>query len=693
MKAKQQGLIEIIRKRSDIVLAVGVIGIIAVLVIPIPTELLDFALAFNITFSLVVLLTTLYVTKPLELSVFPGMLLVVTLMRLSLNVASTRLILGQAYAGEVINSFGNFVVQGDYVVGFIVFIILVIIQFVVITKGAGRISEVAARFTLDAMPGKQMAIDADLNAGIIGDQDARDRREAISQEADFYGAMDGASKFVRGDAIASILITLINIIGGFVIGIAMNDMSLAESMRTYSLLSIGDGLVTQIPALLVSTASGIIVTRAAATTNMGSDLATQLTKQPRAILVTAIVLILFGMMPGMPTGTFITLGLLTGGIGLVAREAIKRKSIESVQLEQQENADAQVTQERTEDLLKVDVLGLEIGYGLIPLVDTNQGGDLLSRIGTIRKQLATQLGIIVPPIRIRDNVQLGPNQYSIKVKGIKIASFELMPDHLLAINPGYVEDKLDGFETLDPAFGLKATWIIPGLKETAELKGFTIVEPSAVIATHLTESISSSAPEILSRQDVQHLTETLKEDYPALIETVIPEVVPLGTLQKILQSLLSERIPIRDLATIIETTSDFIGATKEPEVLAEYVRISLKRQITDLYKDKSGKIHVFTVDPAIEQQMAESIQSSKQGLVLGLEPSLSEKLLAEIGKLVEKMSNSGQIQLCICSPNIRLVLKKLSESTYPALSVVSYNEILPDTELISIGIVRIENES
>ncbi|MCH8027827.1 MAG: flagellar biosynthesis protein FlhA [candidate division Zixibacteria bacterium] len=693
MKTKQQGLIEIIRSRSDIVLALGVIGIIAVLVIPIPTELLDFALAFNITFSLVVLLTTLYVTKPLELSVFPGMLLVVTLMRLSLNVASTRLILGQAYAGEVINSFGNFVVQGDYVVGFIVFIILVIIQFVVITKGAGRISEVAARFTLDAMPGKQMAIDADLNAGIISDQDARDRRKAISQEADFYGAMDGASKFVRGDAIASILITLINIIGGFVIGIAMKDMSLAESMRTYSLLSIGDGLVTQIPALLVSTASGIIVTRAAATTNMGSDLATQLTKQPRAILVTAIVLILFGMMPGMPTATFVILGLMTGGIGFAARSAIKSQAIEADQLKQQEKASAQVTEERTEDLLKVDILGLEIGYGLIPLVDANQGGDLLSRIGMIRKQLATELGIIVPPVRIRDNVQLGPNQYSLKVKGIKTASYELMPDHLLAINPGYVEDKLDGFETVDPAFGLKATWIIPGLKETAELKGFTTVEPSAVIATHLTEVVRSSAPEILSRQDVQHLTQTLKEDYPALVDGVIPEVVPLGTLQKILQSLLSERIPVRDLATIIETTSDYIGATKEPEVLAEYVRISLKRQITDLYKDKSGKIHVFTVDPAIEQQMAESIQSSKQGLVLGLEPSLSEKLLAGIGKLIEKMSNSGQIQLCICSPNIRLVLKKLAESKYPALNVVSYNEILPETELISIGIVRIENES
>lgn len=693
MKTKQLGLIEFVRKRSDIVLALGVIGIIAVLVIPIPTALLDFALAFNITFSLVVLLTTLYVTKPLELSVFPGMLLIVTLMRLSLNVASTRLILGQAYAGEVINSFGNFVVQGDYVVGFIVFTILVIIQFVVITKGAGRISEVAARFTLDAMPGKQMAIDADLNAGIISDQDARDRRKAISQEADFYGAMDGASKFVRGDAIAGILITLINIIGGFIIGIAMKDMSLAESMRTYSLLSIGDGLVTQIPALLVSTASGIIVTRAAATTNMGSDLATQFTKQPRAILVTAIVLILFGMMPGMPTATFVILGLMAGGVGFAARSAIKNKAIAAEQLKEQESASSQVTEERTEDLLKVDILGLEIGYGLIPLVDANQGGDLLSRIGMIRKQLATELGIIVPPVRIRDNVQLSPNQYSLKVKGIKTAGFELMPDHLLAINPGYVEDKLDGFETTDPAFGLKATWIIPGLKETAELKGFTIVEPSAVIATHLTEVVRSSAPEILSRQDVQHLIETLKEDYPALVDGVIPEVVPLGTLQKILQSLLAERIPVRDLATIIETTSDYIGATKEPEILAEYVRISLKRQITDLYRDKSGKIHVFTVDPAIEQQMADSIQSSKQGLVLGLEPSLSENILAGIGKLIEKMSNSGQIQLCICSPNIRLVLRKLAESKFPALNVVSYNEILPETELISIGIVRIENES
>jgi len=458
-----------IAARSDVVLAVGVIGIITVLVIPLPPSVLDFALAFNITFSLVVLLSTLYVTRPMDLSVFPGMLLIVTLMRLSLNVASTRLILGSAYAGEVINSFGNFVVQGNYVVGFIVFVILVIIQFVVITKGAGRISEVAARFTLDAMPGKQMAIDADLNAGIINDQEAKSRREAISSEADFYGAMDGASKFVRGDAIAGILITLINIIGGFVIGAVMNGMSMVDAMRTYMLLSIGDGLVTQIPALLVSTASGIIVTRAAATSNLGSDLITQLTRQPRAILVAASVLLLLGMVPGMPTSTFVILGLVVGGIGIATRSAQQKQVVATQEEESQKKIEATKTEqtERTEDLIKVDTIGLEIGYALIPLVDSNQGGDLLSRISTIRKQLAGELGMVVPPIRIRDNVQLRPNEYRIKIKGIDVAGTELMIDHLLAINPGYVEEKLDGFDTRDPAFDLPATWIIPTLREVA----------------------------------------------------------------------------------------------------------------------------------------------------------------------------------------------------------------------------------
>jgi len=689
----KSSLASMLSSRSDILLALGVIGIIVILVIPIPTALLDFALAFNIAFSLVVLLTTLYVTRPLELSVFPGMLLIVTLLRLSLNVASTRLILGQAYAGDVINTFGNFVIQGNYVVGFIAFVILVIIQFVVITKGAGRISEVAARFTLDAMPGKQMAIDADLNAGILNEQDARHRREEIASEADFYGAMDGASKFVRGDAIAGILITLINIIGGFVIGIAMNGLSLADALRTYSLLSIGDGLVTQIPALLVSTASGIIVTRAASSSNMGTDLAQQLSRQPRAVLVAAGFIFLFGLLPGMPTVTFMFLGAVIGGIGYVTKQAQARKAIEDKEAASHEETEPSAPQDRTEDLLKVDTLGLEIGYGLIPLVDPNQKGDLLERIGSIRKQLATELGILVPPIRIRDNVQLPPNAYQAKVKGVKVDGYELMVDHVLAINPGYIEEKLDGFDTKDPAFGLSATWILPPLREVAEAKNFTVVEPSAVLATHLTEVIRRSAAEILSRQDVQHLVDTLKEDSPALVESVVPEVVPLGTLQKVLQTLLRERIAVRDLSTILETVSDYIGSTHEADVLSEYVRMALRRQITDQHTDAKGKISVFTIDPAIEQTLADAVQNTKQGLMLAIDPALAETLLKRIAEQVEAQQNNGISPACICSPNIRLALRRLVETRFAALAVLSYNEILPDTEVMSTGMVRMQDDN
>ncbi|HHI03167.1 MAG TPA: flagellar biosynthesis protein FlhA, partial [candidate division Zixibacteria bacterium] len=547
MAAESTGIISQLIKRSDIMLAVAVIVIIAVLIIPLPAGILDFALAFNITFALVILLSTLYIKHPLDLSVFPGMLLIVTLMRLSLNVASTRLILGQGYAGEVINSFGNFVVQGNYVVGFIVFMILVIIQFVVITKGAGRISEVSARFTLDAMPGKQMAIDADLNAGLIDDQEAKARRESIAQEADFYGAMDGASKFVRGDAIAGILITLINIIGGFVIGMVMLGKSAPEALRTYSLLSIGDGLVTQIPALIVSTSAGIIVTRAASKENMGHDLTRQLLRQPRAIMIAGGMLLLFGIVPGMPTLPFFILGAVISAIGWLTNESSKKKILEDQKAEAEREQTGQ--EERTEDLLKVDALEVEIGYGLIPLVDANQGGDLLERVSVIRKQLASELGIIVPAIRIRDNIQLKPNEYRIKVKGINITEYEIMPDHVMAINPGYIKDEIDGFKTREPAFGLSAVWIIPNLKEIAENKGYTAVEPSAVMATHLTETIKTYAAELLTRQDVAHLIETLKEDHPSLVEDVVPNVVSFSIIQKVLRSLLNERVPIRDLAT------------------------------------------------------------------------------------------------------------------------------------------------
>ncbi|MEP0827857.1 MAG: flagellar biosynthesis protein FlhA [bacterium] len=680
-----------IANRSDIILAVAVIAIIGVLVIPIPAALLDFALAFNIAFSLVILLSTLYITRPLDLSVFPGMLLIVTLMRLALNVASTRLILGSGYAGEVINSFGNFVVRGNYVVGFIIFIILVIIQFVVITKGAGRISEVAARFTLDAMPGKQMAIDADLNAGIINDSEAKRRREDIAREADFYGAMDGASKFVRGDAIAGILITFINVVGGFIIGIALQGMEVSEALRTYTLLSVGDGLVTQIPALIVSTAAGIIVTRAASNSNMGSDLTTQLVKQPRAIMIAAAMLVIFGIVPGMPTLPFILLGLVVGAVGYVTNEGLKKKKQEQDKTEAEKKHAA--PPERTEDLLKVDTLEVEIGYGLIPLVDANQGGDLLDRVSTIRRQMAQELGIIVPPIRIRDNVQLQPNQYRIKIKGISVATYELMLDHVLAINPGFVQEELDGFRTNEPAFGLAASWIIPNLREYADSKGYTTVEPSAVLATHLTEVIKTYAGELLSRQDVAHLVETVKEDYPSLVNDVIPNVVPFSAVQKVLQALLAERIPIRNLATIIETISDYYTVTKEPDVLAEYVRMALKRQITDLYRDKDNKIYLFTIDPAIEQMLTDAVQNSKQGLMLVISPADSQRLLSAIGKQIDNITAAGHLPICLSSPNIRLALKRLTDGSYPGLVVLSYNEISNNVEVISTGTVRFGDDN
>jgi len=654
---------------SDVLLAVAVIVIVP--------GFLDFALAFNITFSLVILLSTLYIRRPLDLSVFPGMLLIVTLLRLSLNVASTRLILGTGYAGEVINSFGNFVVKGNYVVGFIVFVILVIIQFVVITKGAGRISEVAARFTLDAMPGKQMAIDADLNAGLINEEQAKKRREDIANEADFYGAMDGASKFVRGDAIAGILITMINIIGGFVIGILMQGRSVSEALRIYSLLSIGDGLVTQIPALIVSTSAGIIVTRAASTSNMGKDLTTQLTSQPRAIMIAAVMLVLFGVVPGMPTLPFVLLGLGIGTVGYLTNESMKKKKLEEQRQKMQES---QVEQpERTEDLLKVDTLEVEIGYGLIPLVDSNQGGDLLDRVSAIRRQLAIEMGIIVPPVRIRDNVQLKPNQYRIKVKGIEVASYELMLDHVLAINPGYVKEELDGFKTKEPSFGMSASWIIPNLKEGAESRGYTIVEPSAVLATHLTEIIKSNSSELLTRQDVSHLMETLKEDNPSLVNEIVPNVVPLSAVQKVLQTLLAERIPIRDLTTIMETITDIYPSTKETDVLAEYVRMALKRQITDMYR------------PTVEQMLTNSVQNTKQGLMLVTPPDETERLIKAVGKQIEKAEAAGHTPICLSSPNIRLALKRLTEAAHPTLVVLSYNEISNNVEVISNGVVEFEN--
>jgi len=541
------------------------------------------------------------------------------------------------------------------------------------------------------MPGKQMAIDADLNAGLINDAEAKARREAIAQEADFYGAMDGASKFVRGDAIAGILITMINIVGGFVIGMLMQDMPASEAMRTYSLLSIGDGLVTQIPALIVSTSAGIIVTRAASKENMGHDLSVQLMRQPRAIMIAGSIILLFGIVPGMPTLPFFVLGALISTVGWITNETNKKKTAEEKMAGAQR--EATMPESRAEDLIKVDALEIEIGYGLIPLVDANQGGDLLDRVTVIRKQLAGELGFIVPAVRIRDNIQLNPNEYKIKLKGIEMTRFELMPDHVMAINPGYVEDKLDGFETSEPAFGLPAVWIIPNLKEIAEKKGFTTVEPSAVLATHLTEIIKANAAELLTRQDVSHLIATLKEDNPTLVDDVVPAVVSYSIIQKVLQSLLRERIPVRDLPTIMETITDYVQVTKETDVLAEYVRISLKRQITDIYKDKDNKVHVFTIDPAIEKMLTDSVQNTKQGLMLVTSPADSERVLRAVGKQVEKMNLAGHTPICLSSPNIRLALKRLTEVNFPTLIVLSYNEISNNVEVVSLGAVGFGNDN
>jgi len=673
---------------SDIVLAVMVVAILAILILPMPPQLLDFLLAFNITISMIILLVTMYITRPLDLSVFPGMLLIITLFRLSLNVASTRLILGKAYAGEVISSFGNFVVGGNYVVGFIIFSILVIIQFVVITKGSGRIAEVAARFTLDAMPGKQMAIDADLNAGLVSEADARKRREEISKEADFYGAMDGASKFVRGDAIAGILITLINIIGGIVIGVVQKGMPAGQALTTYTLLTVGDGLVTQIPALIISTSAGIVVTRAASDSNLGKDLTRQITAQPRAILVAALILASFGIVPGMPTLPFIVLGGITGVIGYTSMQARKKKEQEAIVIQETKETPPP---EKMEEYLKIDPMEVEIGYALIPLVDVAQGNDLLDRISMIRRQIASEMGFLVPPIRIRDNIQLKPNEYQIKIRGHRISSSLLYPGQFLAINPGFVTEPVDGPDVLEPAFSLKAKWVSDNMRSIAEKRGYTVVEPAAVMATHLTEVIKTHAAEFITRQETANLIANIKAEHTALVEEVVPGLVGMGVVQKVLQNLLEERIPIIDLPSIIETIGDFATSTKDPDILTEYCRHGLNRTITEQYLNSVGGMTVMTLDPDLEQAIASAIQTTKHGLILTLPPEVAGQINNAVRRAVEEMQAQGYTPVLLVSPNIRLVLKRFTRPITSGLAVISYNELIPEIEVESIKTVRLMN--
>ncbi len=672
---------------SDAILAVLVIAILGVMIIPVPAAMVDMLLTFNIVFSIIILLVTMYITSPLELSVFPGLLLVATVFRLALNVATTRLILGQADAGAVIASFGTFVVQGNYVVGFIIFVIIIIIQFVVITKGATRIAEVSARFTLDAMPGKQMAIDADLNAGMIDEEEARRRRETISREADFYGAMDGASKFVRGDVIAGLIITVINIIGGFIIGMSMMNMDWRQSIATYSMLTVGDGLVTQIPALLMSTAAGLLVTRATSESNLGEDIREQLTKNPTPIVIASMMIALFGLIPGLPTRPFLVMAVISG---LYAMLAMRQGTIaEKKSIEEEKTKALEKREERIEDYLSIDILGVEIGYGLIPLVDEGQGGDFLDRVTTLRRQIATDLGIVVPPVRIRDNIRLASNEYVILIRGNEVAKGVIETGKFLAMNPGGAQEEIEGIDTLEPAFGLEAKWVTPQVKEKAELSGYTVVEPSSVLATHLSEVIKSHAHEIISRQDVQTLVDNVKKDYPILIEDLVPGTLPLGILQKILQHLLKERVPVRDLVTILEAVGDFAATNKDPNSLGELARSALYRTITKMYIDDEGQLKVFTLAPDLERLIMENMQSTPHGVVVNLAPEVIEQILSGVRELNDQMIQNDQQPIALTSTSIRLAFRTLTEINFPRCAVISYNEVAPEVELFSVGILKI----
>ncbi len=668
---------------TDVLFAVSVIGMISVMIIPMPPAFLDILLTFNIAFSLTVLLMTIYITDPLQLSVFPGLLLVLTLFRLSLNVASTRLILGEAYAGEVIFAFGEFVVKGNYILGMVIFLIIVIIQFVVITKGAGRVAEVAARFTLDAMPGKQMSIDADLNAGLITEDEARDRRRNITREADFYGAMDGASKFVRGDAIAGILITLVNILGGLGIGILQRGMDAATAAQTYTILTIGDGLVSQVPALITSIGAGIIVTRSTSEDSLGVDLGRELTSKPRALMIATGVLVSFAMVPGLPSTPFLVMAAMAGFVSYVAFREQHKEELDEIEEE------AAAPEEKEEEYLHVDPLEITLGYGLIPLVDPAQGGDLLDRITMLRKSMALDLGILIPPIRIRDDITLSPNEYGVKIRGIRVAGAEIQPRNLMAMDPGYVEKEIEGADTTEPAFGLPAKWISENAREEAELLGYTVVEPPDVLATHLTEILKIHAYEILTRQDTQKLVDQLKEKSPTVVEELIPEQMKVGGVQKTLQHLLKEQVPVRDLQTILETMADYAPVTKDPEVLTEYVRTALGRTVCQLYQNEEGNIPVLTVAPELEQQLADAMQSTPGGIKVLLQPEVSGQVFERLAEGIDSMVSNGQQPVVLTAPSVRQAFRRLTETSFPSLAVLSYNEIIPGVEVYSVGMISL----
>ena len=674
-------------KKSDVGVAIYLLAAIIFFIIPIPNYLLDVMLAINISIALVILFNSLFVKEVLEMSFFPTLLLFTTIFRISLNVSSTRLILSTGDPGNVVETFGQFVGGGDLIIGAIVFVVLILIQFIVINKGSERVAEVSARFTLDAMPGKQMAIDADLNTGAITEKEARERRNKIQEEAGFFGSMDGATKYVKGDAISGLIITVINLLGGTVMGVTRQGLTAVDALQQYGILTIGDGLCSQIPSLLISLATGILVTKASKDADFGTVLVRQLFGIPKVLYLVGSALIFLGVVTPLKWYLFVGLGLMFIISGKQMQKSIRMEEIEDEVNEDEVDAEEIRKPENVVSLLQVDPIELEFGYGIIPLADVNQGGDLLDRVVMIRRQIALELGTVVPIIRLRDNIQLNPNQYIIKIKGIQVTEGEILFDHYMAMNPGYVEEEITGIPTFEPSFHLPAIWITEGQREKAESLGYTVVDPPSIIATHLTEVIRSHIAEFLTRQDVQNLVDNLKENNPALVDELVPKLLGLGEIQKVLQNLLAEGISIRDLLTIFETLADHAATTRDTDVLTEYVRQSLKRAISSKYFPANETTSVITLDPKVEQDIMGSVKQTEQGAYLTLDPERTKAIMASVETEVAKLESLGKNPIVVTSPIVRMYFKKLTEDYFKDLIVVSYNEVESNVELQSVGMV------
>lgn len=673
--------------KFDIFVALYLAVAIILFIIPIPSGLLDVLLAFNISLAMTIMFGALFCKEVLDMSFFPTLLLFTTLFRIAMNTSSTRLILRDGYAGNVVATFGNFVGGGDLIIGAIIFIILLIIQFMVINKGSERVSEVTARFTLDAMPGKQMAIDADLNTGAITDEEAKIRREKIQKESAFYGSMDGAVKYVKGDATAGLLITGVNLIGGIAIAVLRRGMSVNDALNSFAILTIGDGLVSQIPSLMISLSTGILVTKGAEDADLGKTIITQLFGLPKVLIIVGAMMTILGIFTDLNTVLFVGLGIIFFISGTRTNKKLQTAGIELDVSKEEEEAEEIRQPENVNSLLQVDPIELEFGYGIIPLADVNQGGDLLDRVVMIRRQIALELGTVVPIIRLRDNIQLNPNQYIIKIKGIQISEGEILFDHYMAMNPGYVQEEITGIPTFEPSFHLPAIWITEGQREKAETLGYTVVDPPSIIATHLTEIIRQHIDELITRQDVQNLVNNIKETNPNLVDELIPKLLGLGDIQKVLQNLLREGVSIRDLLTILETLADFATTTRDTDILTEYVRQALKRAISARYFTQNDTNSVVTLDPKIEQEIMSNVKQTENGSFINMDPERTHQILDSVGKEAQKLENLGKNPIIVTSPIVRIYFRKLTEDYYKDLIVVSYNEVDSSVNLTSVGMV------